>query len=184
MVDLRRIRQDTITAIESIDLIAVHEYADQIIDKLRRQQTIFTCGNGGSAAQAMHLAAELVGRYRSKTRPHLKAICLNTDIAAMTAIANDFGYEHVFARQLAALGKRGDMLIAFSTSGASKNVINAIRQAWDEDISSLIITGRSHASNESPGWISVNDVDTARIQEAHQVIIHMLCEIIDEVFTI
>jgi D-sedoheptulose 7-phosphate isomerase len=143
--------------------------------------TLFTCGNGGSATDAIHLAEELVGRYRSN-RPPLPAVCLNTDVGALTCIANDFGYAEVFARQLAALGKAGDVLVCFSTSGNSPNIVQALRTAHEHGILGVALLG-----NDGGAALALADYalvvpcrSSARIQEAHTLLLHAICEDIEQ----
>jgi len=144
---------------------------------------ILTCGNGGSAGDAQHFSAEMLNRYE-RDRPPLPAIALTTDTPTMTAIGNDYDFNQIFSKQIKALGQPGDILLAFSTSGNSKNVIEAIRAALAKDI--LIITCTGKDGGEMAGLISANDVEirvpsnsTARIQEVHLVVIHSLCDLID-----
>lgn len=145
-------------------------------DCLERGGKIFFCGNGGSAAAAQHMAAEFTGRFAKDRRP-LAAIALTTDTSALTAIANDYGYEHVFARQLRALGGPDGCLVVLSTSGNSPNVVEAARAAVGLNMPIVALLGRGGgAVGELSGWpiIVPSDV-TARIQEAHEFIGHALC---------
>lgn len=139
--------------------------------------TIFTCGNGGSAAEALHLAEELTGRYKSN-RAALRAISLCSDPTALTCIANDFGFEQIFARQLEALGRSGDLLVVFSTSGKSPNLLRALEAAKRLHISTLGLLGRDGgpALSQFTHSIVIAGVDGAAVQEAHQMILHILCE--------
>lgn len=169
------------------DLNAVIE---AILEALDRGGTVYTAGNGGSAAQALHLAEELIGRYRGSRRP-LRAICLNADPTAMTCIANDFGFEEIFARQCEALVTRGDVLVALSTSGRSRNIVRAMETAKAQGAAVIgllgrdggackslcdraIIIGRLPTQNAAGG--RQDAFDSAHIQEAHQVAIHLICE--------
>jgi D-sedoheptulose 7-phosphate isomerase len=151
-----------------------------VVQTLQNGGKILLCGNGGSAADAQHIAAELTGRYKSE-RHGLPGIALTTDTSALTAIANDYGYDEVFARQTQALGKSGDLLIGISTSGNSKNVINAIVAAKAIGIKTMSLVGRdggemAHLSDQA---LVVPDQDTPRIQEMHILIGHILCQSID-----
>ncbi len=144
---------------------------------------ILTCGNGGSAADAQHFSSELINRYE-RERPSLPCISLTTDTSTLTSIANDYSYSQVFAKQIKGLGQAGDILFAFSTSGHSKNISEAIKTALSKDM--LIITCTGKDGGEIAGLIGENDVEirvpsnsTARIQEVHLVIIHILCDVID-----
>jgi D-sedoheptulose 7-phosphate isomerase len=138
-------------------------------------------GNGGSAADAQHFAAELVGRYR-RERPGMPAIALTTDTSLITAIGNDYGFSEVFARQVLALAQPGDVVIGFSTSGQSPNVLNALQAARQSGAFSLLITGGKPLAETSfpvDEIIRAASLDTPRIQEAHAVIIHILCDIVE-----
>lgn len=150
-----------------------------IYDTLKRGSTIFICGNGGSAADAMHLAAELTGRYKKNRRP-LPAIALGTNPSEVTCIANDFGYEHIFARPLSALGKPGDCLIGISTSGASPNVVRAWECGRNIGMTAIGLTGDKHILSKLDLHIACPSQTTARIQEMHQRIYHYWCERLDE----
>ncbi|HLA94598.1 MAG TPA: SIS domain-containing protein, partial [Pyrinomonadaceae bacterium] len=141
------------------------------------------CGNGGSAADAQHLAAEFVGRYETERRG-IPAIALTTDTSALTAISNDYGFERVFARQVEALAQEGDCLIAISTSGDSPNVISAVMAARKKKCSVIGMTGArgKKLASLSDVCIMVPSERTARIQEAHITLAHIICEIIDSKF--
>lgn len=138
--------------------------------------TIFWCGNGGSASDAQHLAAELVGRFQLE-RPALSSIALNTDTSVMTAIANDYAFEDIFSRQLAGLGKSGDMLIGISTSGASRNVLKALEVANSLEIFSVLLTSDKMKDEHSyiSALIKVPSEVTSHIQEAHIAVGQALC---------
>jgi D-sedoheptulose 7-phosphate isomerase len=141
---------------------------------------VFWCGNGGSAADSQHLAAEMVGRFRRERRG-LPSIALTTDTSILTALANDYGYETVFARQLEALGAAGDLLVGLSTSGKSPNVIAAFKTARALGLATVGFTGK-YAERLTPfadHVFAVNSADTARIQEAHILAGHMLCDWIE-----
>jgi D-sedoheptulose 7-phosphate isomerase len=142
--------------------------------------TIFTAGNGGSAAQAMHLAEELIGRYRSNRAPH-RAICLNVDPAAITCIANDFGFEKVFARQCEALLREGDALVVLSTSGTSPNIIAALETARKKGATTIGLLGRTGGTCRDlcDHALLIPSDDSAHIQEAHQAAIHLICEAVE-----
>ena len=156
------------------------DIADVVVDRLQGGGTLYTAGNGGSAVQAMHLAEELIGRYRGD-RPAQRAICLNADPSAITCIANDFGYELVFARQCSALLTEHDVLLVLSTSGESTNLVEALRVARQRAAATIGLLG--NAGGRCAGLcdyaLIVPSEDSAHIQEAHQVVLHLLCEIID-----
>lgn len=144
---------------------------------------VFFCGNGGSAASSQHFAAELLGRY-VKERGPLPGVSLTTDTSAITAIGNDYGFEQIFSRQLEALGKKGDLLVALSTSGASKNVLNALKAARARKMKTILLAGAKGAKRRRVAdvCIAVPSKETARIQEMHDLILHAWCEKLDEQF--
>jgi len=155
----------------------VEAIARLLADSLLAGHTLFSCGNGGSAADAMHLAEELIGRYRGDRRP-LPAICLNTDVGALTCIANDFGYEHVFSRQLRGLARPGNALVVFSTSGRSPNILSALAAARSCGVLSVALLGNDGgpAGTLADHAIVVPSANSARIQEVHGLILHAICE--------
>lgn len=142
---------------------------------------LLTCGNGGSAADALHFAEELVGRYRSDRRP-LPSICLNADMGALTCIANDFGYDQIFARQIAALGQPGDVLVVFSTSGGSPNILAALRVAKTRGLLCIALLGKDGgpARTLADHALIVPSQNTARIQEIHGLLLHAFCEELEQ----
>ena len=146
-------------------------------NKKKKNGTVFWCGNGGSAAESSHLAVELIGRFKNN-RKSLPSISLNADSSAITCIANDFGYEEIFARQLEGLGKKGDVLIVLSTSGESENILRVLRKAKNMDITSIALLGKGggRAASLSDLAIVINSDETARIQEMHLLLGHTLCE--------
>jgi phosphoheptose isomerase len=164
-----------------VDLEAqVGKAADLIEQCLRAGNKLLVCGNGGSAADASHFATELVVRFVNDRRA-LPAICLASDSGILTAAGNDYGFDEIFARQVAAFGKPGDVLICLTTSGKSKNVVRAVEEAKARELKTIAFLGRDGGST-----IGIADVDllvksdsTARVQEAHQILIHVLCEIIE-----
>jgi D-sedoheptulose 7-phosphate isomerase len=155
-----------------------------IDETFARGGKILICGNGGSAADAQHIAAEFVGRYETE-RAALPAIALTTDTSALTALANDYDFERIFARQVDALAREGDLLIAISTSGNSPNVIAAVMKARQKGCRILGMTGAKGKKLASlcDRAVLVPSERTARIQEAHITIAHIWCEIIDEKFS-
>jgi D-sedoheptulose 7-phosphate isomerase len=142
---------------------------------------VYVCGNGGSAADAQHFASELTGRYERDRRPY-PAIALTTDCSALTAVSNDYGFEHVFARQLDALAKPGDVLIAISTSGNSPNIVRALENARAHGLHTVGLLGRNGgaAAKHVEHALIVDAPRTSRIQEAHILILHLLCEPFEE----
>jgi phosphoheptose isomerase len=141
---------------------------------------IMACGNGGSASDAQHFAAELVGRYREE-RPALAALALNSDGAVLTCLANDYDYDRVFARQVEALGRPGDLLVGISTSGRSPSVVKALETARARGLGTAALLGRDGGPALAHADLSiiVADDETARIQEGHALLIHLLCEGLD-----
>lgn len=150
------------------------------VETLKNGNKILICGNGGSAADAQHFAAELTGRYKTERRG-LPGIALTTDTSALTAIGNDYGYDRVFDRQVEALASTGDLLIGISTSGNSTNVINALNLAKQMNCKTIGLTGRDGGKMNSLCDINivVPSNDTPRIQEMHILFIHIICQIID-----
>jgi len=147
---------------------------------LRQGNKIFWCGNGGSASESSHLAAELIGRFKNNRNP-LPSISLNSDTSVITCIANDFGYSQIYSRQLEGLAKAGDLLIVLSTSGNSENIVNVLKTARLLGVTSIALLGKD--GGQSFGLcdhsIVVNSNETARIQEIHLLLGHTLCELAD-----
>ena len=152
-----------------------------MIEALNSKNKIIYCGNGGSAADSQHLSAELMGRYKLDRKP-LPAISLTVDTSAITAIGNDYGFEHIFSRQLEGIGNKGDVLYATSTSGESKNVIKAIEKAKEIGIKVIFITGKDNnkMSKISDITIHAQSNETNHIQEMHIAIGQLICGIIEE----
>jgi len=151
---------------------------------LQNDGKILSCGNGGSAGDAQHFSSELLNRFE-RERPGLPAIALTTDTSTLTSIANDYAYEEIFAKQVRALGRSGDVLLAVSTSGNSVNVNRAIGAAHEREMHVVALSGRD--GGQMAGHLSAGDVEiripadrTARIQEVHLLVIHCLCDLIDE----
>jgi D-sedoheptulose 7-phosphate isomerase len=152
---------------------------------LKGGRKVLACGNGGSAADSQHFAAELVGRFE-RERPGLPGIALTTDTSALTAIANDYDFDRVFSKQVEALGQAGDFLLAISTSGNSKNVIEAIKAAQAKDLVVIALTGRDGGAmgkmlRPRDFHLNVAHQRTMRVQEIHLLAIHCLCEVVDNV---
>lgn len=160
----------------------IEKAAEMMVAAAENGRMIFWCGNGGSAADAQHMAAELMGGLRSYDRPAIKSIALTTDSSFITAWANDTDYESIFSRQIEGLGNEGDVLIAISTSGNSKNVIKAIEACRDKGISVIVLTGKSGGVLKELGdvTISIPSDDTQRIQEGHLLTEHILCEMVEK----
>jgi D-sedoheptulose 7-phosphate isomerase len=159
----------------------IEQIAARVRDVVLPGQLLLTCGNGGSATDAQHLAEELVGRYRSNRRA-LPAVALTADSSALTCIANDFGYEYVFARQVEALARPGDLLLCFSTSGNSPNVLAALREARARGAGSIALLGKDGGAARDLADLAlvVASDDTARIQEAHLQVLHYICEVVEQ----
>jgi phosphoheptose isomerase len=175
--------QTQITAADTIsDVVA--KGAQMMVDALLGNHKILACGNGGSAADAQHFSAEMLNRFEAE-RPSLPAIALTTDTSTLTSIANDYHYNEVFSKQIKALGQPGDILFALSTSGNSKNIIEAIVAAHHRKMHVLVLTGKD--GGDIPPLLQATDIEirvpsesTARIQETHGIVIHCLCDIIDK----
>lgn len=161
----------------------IHELAVLLVETLRAGNKIMLCGNGGSAADAQHIAAEIVGRFEINRRP-LPAIALTTDTSALTAIGNDFGFQEIYSRQVSGLGRSGDALVCISTSGNSPNIVQAAKVAKSIGIAVVALTGRaeSELSNLADVSIRVPSDKVARIQECHITVGHIVCSFIDEAF--
>lgn len=164
--------------------VPISKAIEKIATAFKQGHKVLSCGNGGSAADAQHFAAELVCRFE-RERPALAAIALTVDTSALTAISNDYHYDEVFARQIDALAKPHDVLLAISTSGFSPNVVRAIEQAHEHQMTVVALTGRDGGKiakilNEDDIEIRVPSESTARIQEVHLLTIHCLCDQIDE----
>ena len=173
---------DHATVIRSLELQQplLQTIAEELAKSIKNRHKILWCGNGGSAGDSQHLAAELVGRFR-RDRRGLPSIALTTDTSILTAIANDFGYEDVFRRQVEALGVPGDVLVGVSTSGNSKNVCRALELGRSMGLITVVMTGRG--GGEMAGLadysLCIDSSDTARIQEAHILAGHMFCDWIE-----
>ncbi len=180
--NLNRAINDSVRMLKSLKNIEpqVSRAADLIGECFRTGRKLLVCGNGGSAADASHFATELVVRF-TKDRRALPAICLASDSGILTAAGNDYGFDEIFARQVAAFGVPGDVLICLTTSGKSKNVMRALQEAKARKLKTIAFLGRDGGSTIGIADIDllVKDDSTARIQEAHQLVIHVLCEIIE-----
>lgn len=169
---------------EADGLEAVVAAAETITKALKQDGRVYVCGNGGSAADAQHIAGELVGRFEHE-RKGLPAIALTTNTSVITSISNDYGFENVFAKQVESLVKEGDILWAISTSGASVNVIAAAELAKKKGACVLAFTGKSNSKLEQIADICVcaNEKSTARSQEIHQLAYHIICGLVESCFT-
>ena len=164
---------------EQMDVIQL--MAERCKEALKAGNKVLFCGNGGSAADAQHLAAELIGRFQ-KERRSLASIALTTDTSILTAVANDYGYDEVFARQVEGLGRSGDVLIGISTSGNSANVVKAALKARDTGMHTIAFTGEGGGKLNDICDITfaVPSKVTARIQEMHIMVGHIICELVEE----
>ena len=158
--------------------------AEIVYSAIKSGNKILACGNGGSAAEAQHFIAELVGRFLTEREP-LAGVALTVDLSVLTAIGNDYGYEEVFARQVRAIGQPGDVLIAISTSGQSPNVLAALVAARDRGLTTIALVGaESNADLDACDLvITIPDSSTPRIQEMHLVVLHLICELVDNALT-
>jgi D-sedoheptulose 7-phosphate isomerase len=176
---------ETVRIFQSLTTIrpAIDRAGQMILETLRSGGKLLICGNGGSAAEAAHFATELVGRY-AKTRRSLPAIALSSDGSLLSCIGNDFGYEQVFARQVAGLARNGDLLVVFTSSGNSANIIAALHQAKNIGLESVAFLGRGggRAKEIASCDLIVPGNSGAAAQEAHLFLIHHFCELIDEAF--
>lgn len=163
------------------DIVAV---AELMIETLHAGGKLLICGNGGSASDAQHFAAELVGRFR-RERPSWSAIALTVDASILTSLGNDFGFEQIFARQVQALGRPGDILVAISTSGRSKNVLAAVAVAAALGMKTIGLTGEgaSLLGDVVDHHLPIPSANTAFIQQGHMAVIHVFCELIEDRLT-
>jgi D-sedoheptulose 7-phosphate isomerase len=171
--------------LQSMDALAgpIAAAAERMVQCLQHDGKIMSCGNGGSAADAQHFSAELLNRFE-RERPGLAALALSTDTSTLTSIANDYDYEQIFSKQVHALGRANDLLLAISTSGNSRNVVAAMHAAHECDMRVIALTGRNGGKMGEilgPGdiQICVPATSTARIQEVHLLTLHCLCDAID-----
>ena len=175
-IDVKRKAEDVLIA-------PIHLAGDAMVQCLLNGGKILSCGNGGSAGDAQHFSAELLNRFE-RERPGLPALALTTDGSTLTAIANDYNYSEVFSKQVTALGQKGDVLLAISTSGNSVNVMEAVKAGHDREMTIVALTGNQGGAaaellNQQDIEIRVPSDRTARIQEVHLVVIHCLCDFID-----
>jgi D-sedoheptulose 7-phosphate isomerase len=181
------INNDFVEHLETIALVhknlfdSIKKTGRILANSLSNGGTLFWCGNGGSAADSQHLAAELVGRFKKDRKP-LHSLALTTDTSVLTCVANDFSYNDIFARQIEALGRHGDVLIGISTSGNSENIIRAMKTAKELRLTTIALLGKGGGSAKElvDHAIIIPSDSTARIQEAHILIGHILCELIEQ----
>ena len=177
-IELRRRMAETMPA-------AIARAGTALAEALKSGHKVLACGNGGSAADSQHVAAEIVGRVE-RERPGMPALALTVDTSAITAIANDYDWESVFSKQVQALGQPGDFLLGISTSGNSNNVLEAIKAAHEKDMVVIALTGRdggamAKALEPTDHHLNVAHPRTMRVQEIHLLAIHCLCEVVDNV---
>lgn len=176
--------QTMLTAFEKTAVPVVTAMARMITTALKAGGTLYLCGNGGSAADAQHVAGEFIGRFQSERRA-LPAVALSTDTSVLTCVANDYDYDSVFARQAEALVRPGDVLWAFSTSGASRNVLKAVDVTRSKGAKVLAFTGKKDSKLEAQAdlCLCADAAATARSQEIHQLAYHMICDLVERSFT-
>ena len=185
MYDIKKVIQHSILVKEKIIKSCINDIqlaSDTMYESIKNGNKIFWCGNGGSAADAQHMSAELMGGLVSHKRPPIASIALTTDTSFITAWTNDSDYSTIFSRQIEGLGNSGDILIAISTSGNSENVIKAIIAAKKKKMFSIILTGSKKSKIIDMGniQICIPSEDTQRIQEAHLLVEHILCERLEQ----
>lgn len=177
--------EDSHAALDSLaaQLDTVSKAVDMVVDTLSAGKKFLTCGNGGSAAEAMHMSEEAVGRFRSN-RISLPAVALVADGTALTCIGNDYGFDEIFSRQVEGLGNEGDLLVAFSTSGNARNLSRAVEEARVKKMKVLLILGRDGGKLAGKGDIEIiiKGTDSGRIQEAHQLLMHIMLDGVDRKF--
>ncbi len=189
MDTVQRVKNNFLESIQiktdTVDDLAppIAKAAEAIANALLNDKKVLACGNGGSAADAQHFSAEMLNRFEME-RPGLPAVALTTDSSTLTSIANDYQYAEIYSKQIRALGREGDVLLAISTSGESHNIIHAIDAAHDRNMIVIALTGREGGQiadlmNNDDFEIRVPTWSTARVQEVHIMVIHSLCDLID-----
>lgn len=168
------------TVIQETNLSDIDKIISLLLKTAKKKNTIFWAGNGGSAAECQHMSAELIGKFKMNRRP-LKSVSLTVDTSAITAISNDFGYEKVFSRQIEGLGSPGDILIALSTSGNSKNILHVIKTCKKMRVKTIAFLGNNggKCKKNADYKVIINSSNTARIQELHQIFLHYICESVE-----
>ncbi len=185
---IKEILQDSITLREQIlsDAIIINnitKLAELALSTLKKNNKIILAGNGGSFADAQHISAEFIGRFVQDRAP-LAAICLGTNLSSVTSISNDYNFNDIFARELSVIGQSGDLFIAISTSGNSQNIINAVQVAQQNNINIFCLLGNDGGKLAKYDNITIPSNSTARIQEMHITIGHMICAIVDNAITL
>lgn len=178
---LARIKEHETTVHALLEQVTdIEKIVDTVVESLQGGGKILLCGNGGSAADAQHVAAELVGQFKLKRRAW-PAIALTTNPSIVTAVGNDYGFEYIFARQVEALAQKGDVVVGISTSGNSKNVLEAMRAARSLGCTTIGVTGKTGGAlqNTVDSYFHAPSDDTARIQEAHIFMWHIVCELVE-----
>lgn len=175
---------NTLNALSALELRHIESAANMIVNGFKSGNKLLICGNGGSAADAQHIAAEFLGRFQKIDRIALPAIALNTNTSIITAIANDFGYKETFKRQVEAFGQKGDILLAISTSGNSRNVIEAVKTALEKGMHVISLTGETggELANTSHITIKAPSLNTPIIQNVHISVAHIICELVEKAF--
>lgn len=184
IIEIIETHKEMTTQLLKVGIDTIVTIAEILTEALKQNGTIYLCGNGGSAADAQHIAGELVGRF-CRERKALAAVALSTDTSILTSVANDYTYERVFARQVEGLVRDGDILWAFSTSGASTNITVAAKAAKEKDARVVAFTGQKNSELEKIADICfcADNQSTARSQEMHQLAYHIICELVERNFT-
>jgi len=156
----------------------IEKIANSIISSFKKNGKVFICGNGGSASDSQHIAAEFINKFRFDRTP-LPAISLTSDTSVLTSISNDYDFENIFERQIKALGRENDILIALTTSGKSKNVINAVRMAKKIGMRTIVFTGDQGIQEKTDICLKIPSKETPRVQEAHILTLHIICDIVE-----
>ena len=179
--DIRKQIDDSIAAKRSLPVDELAKAAELVFQAYRAGHKLLLAGNGGSAADAQHIAAEMVGRYLKERKP-LPAIALSTNSSSVTAIGNDYGYDNVFARQLEAYAQDGDVFLGISTSGNSQNLLDALQKARDLGVATIGFTGRGGGKMKDlcDVHVCVDSSETPRIQECHITMAHILCDSVEK----
>lgn len=183
IIDIIETHRKMTAELQKAGLETIVAVAEMLTGALKQNGTIYLCGNGGSAADAQHIAGELVGRF-CRERKALAAVALSTDTSILTSVANDYRYERVFARQVEALVREGDILWAFSTSGASANITSAAKSAKEKGAQVIAFTGQKNSELEKISDICfcAHNKSTARSQEIHQLAYHIICDLVEQNF--